>query len=238
MHPWSPTRGHREQMAQEPFRTEMIRPRDPRGTLFFDQLARDSKNNRLMPGASERRAKGSQARGSPARPHGGRFALLSSSCPAPAALALRTPGLTSHAPTECGGRPQRPGPPPAPGSPHPAPCTETLTCSSPDAALPPLVLPPPPPPPTELLSSSVPRGSLRASSALALIPGGGVRAPRATPPVQVPVTSGGGRGGPELRLPLGRAGPGGARAVGAAAGGGVPPGKARDRLPALACGGT
>lgn len=44
----------------------MIHPRNPRGTLFLGQLVRDSRATcprRTLPGASERRAKGSQARG-------------------------------------------------------------------------------------------------------------------------------------------------------------------------------
>lgn len=56
--------------------------------------------------------------------------------------------------------------------------------------------------------------------------------PRATPPVQVRVTSGGGRGRPEPRLPLGRSGRGGGggrrRSPGESSGRAPGPGLRRD----------
>lgn len=152
-----------------------LRPRAPTGTtpdtVLSDAWPGDSRSN--LPTVPRPRGPRRAAPTSPtedARP--------GSAPHAPVALALLAPGLTSCHPAQRG---ERSGP----SSGHrPRPefrrCGP-LTCGALGPGVPPpLALPPPPP--TLLASSSARRRNPQPSQAPALIPGGGVQVPRATPP--------------------------------------------------------
>lgn len=191
--------------------------RGPRGTLVPGQLPRDPQAVCPSPAATCCRGSPSGAplgprHVAPSLPPRTALRPLNPARPAPAALALRTPAPPAALPTAHGAPSPprfsllRPGPRtphrdahlphPGPGAPAPRPSS----CST---------------PPTELVSSSIPRGSLQSSPARALILGGGVRVPRATPPA-----------GPSLRA---RGGAAGARADPGGAGGAGRRSRGKDR---------
>lgn len=175
-------------------------------TVFSDAWPGDSRSN--LP--SRATANGSQAR-STHQPHGGRSAGLSPARTCRARAARTWPHLLPPRPAR-GAIRSLLGPPAPPGV--PAVRAAHLQRSG-ARGPPPLALPPPPP--TLLASSSARRRSPQPSQAPALIPGGGVQVPRATPPER---GAGSALAGGGDRAELFRAG----------AAGGVRPGEARHPL--------